>query len=215
MVLRAININKKISGRTILSNINLELTNGKIYGICGKNGSGKTMLIRALSGLMEIESGQIFLDDKELHKDYKILPNMGITIENAGMFPSLTGYENLKYLADINKKIKHKNIVEAINRVGLDPKDRRIYNKYSLGMKQRIAIAQAIMEKPDILFLDEATNGLDEEGIKLIHQVIMEEKKRGALIILVSHRKEECEELCDEFFCIKEGRICSEQEITY
>lgn len=208
MVLRAEHIFKKISGKDILVDINLEFESGKIYGICGKNACGKTMLLRALSGLMKIDSGCIFLDNKLLHKDFSILPNLGLTLENAGMFPSLTGFENLKMLAKINGKIKNDEIRTAMKRVGLNSDDKRVYRKYSLGMKQRLAIAQAIMEYPDIIFLDEPTNGLDENGVILIREILQEERIRGALILIVSHNKEDLEELCDKNIQIKDGRIC-------
>src|SRR5574344_285042 len=167
-------ISKTIKGRTILDDINLKFENGKVYGFVGRNGSGKTMLFRAVSGLMNIDSGKIVLDDKILHKDMEVLPSLGLIIENAGLFGEYTGYKNLKLLANINKKIGDKEIKEAILSVGLDPDDKRTYKKYSLGMKQRLVIAQAIMEKPDIILLDEPTNSLDEDGVALIRSLILE-----------------------------------------
>jgi ATPase subunit of ABC transporter with duplicated ATPase domains len=150
----------------------------------GENGSGKTMLFRAISGLMDLTSGSITLDGKELHKDFEVLPNLGLTIENAGLYPELTGFENLKLLAKLNKKIGEEEIREAILRVGLDPKDRRSFRKYSLGMKQRIVVAQAVMEKPDILLLDEPTNYLDEEHITWLKRYLQEYENA---FILISH----------------------------
>ncbi len=149
------------------------------------------MFFRAISGLMNYDSGSILLDDKILHKDMEILPSIGLIIENAGLYPEFTGMRNLEILADINKKIDTKDIREAIERVGLDPEDKRSFRKYSLGMKQRIVIAQAIMEKPDIIMLDEPTNSLDESGVNLVRQIIKEEKERGAIILLASHNRNE------------------------
>lgn len=205
MKLIADNISKKIGKKEILKNVSIQLENGNVYGFVGRNGSGKTMLFRALSGLMTISSGRILLDDKELHKDMRVLNNMGILIENAGLYPELTGFENLKLLAKLNKKIDDEQIKAAIRRVGLDPDDKRTFKKYSLGMKQRIVIAQAIMESPDILMLDEPTNALDEEGVELVRKIIKEEKERGAMILIASHNKEDIEILADKVFFISNG----------
>jgi ABC-2 type transport system ATP-binding protein len=200
-------ISKSIKQKRILSHITLQLQSTSIYGFIGSNGSGKTMLFRALSGLMSVDSGSILLDGKVLRKDFSVLPSLGIILENAGLYPSLTGMENLRYLAKLKGKIKDQEIREAILRVGLDPNDRRTYKKYSLGMKQRLAIAQAVMEKPDIIMLDEPTNSLDDEGIKRIRNVILEEKKRGALILVASHNKEDIRIMADQLYQMKEGEI--------
>lgn len=205
MELIAKNISKKIGKKEILKDINLQLKNGMVYGFVGRNGSGKTMLFRALSGLMTVTSGKILLDGKELHKDMRVLDNMGIVIENAGLYPELTGFENLKLLAKLNKKIDDRQIKSAISRVGLDPEDKRTFKKYSLGMKQRIVIAQAIMETPDILMLDEPTNALDEEGVALMRNIVKEEKERGAMILIASHNKEDIEILTDKVFLMSDG----------
>lgn len=200
-------ISKQLKGKTILSNISLNLKSGNIYGFVGENGSGKTMLFRAISGLMDISEGQILLNEKVLHKDIKVLPNLGIMIENAGLYPELTGLDNLKLLAKLNCKIGEPEIREAIKKVGLDADDKRTFRKYSLGMKQRIVFAQAIMEKPDILLLDEPTNALDEKGVASIRQIIYEEKQRGALILIASHNKEDIQILSDEIYQVKNGTV--------
>lgn len=205
MRLIAENITKKIGSKEILKNINLQLEDGKIYGFIGRNGSGKTMLFRALSGLITVSSGRILLDDKELHKDMRILPNLGILIENAGLYPELTGFDNLKTLAQVNKKIRNEDIRLAIERVGLDPYDKRSFKKYSLGMKQRIVIAQAIMEEPDILMLDEPINALDGEGVELIRKIVAEEKQRGAMILLASHNRDDIKMLSDKVYLMNDG----------
>lgn len=198
MELVANNISKTIRQKVILSNVSLCLKSGNVYGFVGKNGSGKTMLFRALSGLMKIDSGSIAWEEKILHKDFSVLPSLGIIIENAGLYPNFTGMQNLTYLANLTKRIGQEEIIHAITRVGLNPYDKRLYGKYSLGMKQRLAIAQAIMEKPDVIMLDEPTNALDETGVEEIRKIILEEKARGALILVASHNKEDIQVLADE-----------------
>lgn len=211
MELIAENISKSIRGRCILSNINLCLSSGKIYGFMGRNGSGKTMLFRALSGLMSIDSGTVTWNGRVLHRDFNVLPDLGITIENAGLYPRMTGMQNLSYLAKLTHKIGETEIQRAIQRVGLEPEDKRTYGKYSMGMKQRLAIAQAIMEKPDIIMLDEPTNGLDKIGIEEIRKVMLEEKERGALILLASHSEEDMYILADELYQVENGHIRTEE----
>ena len=210
MELIVTNISKKIKRNVILSNISLHLKSGNIYGFVGPNGSGKTMLFRALSGLMKVNSGEIRLDEKVLKKDIDILPNLGIILENAGLYPEFTGMENLEMLAKVNKKVQREEIENTIRRVGLNPADKRLYRKYSLGMKQRIVIAQAIMEQPDILMLDEPTNALDENGIDKIRHIILEEKERGALILIASHNKEDITLLADQVFYINNGSLINQ-----
>lgn len=207
MELTAENVNKTIQGRIILSDINLRLHGGAVYGFAGRNGSGKTMLFRALSGLMHIDSGLISLDGKILHRDFSVLPELGIMLEHVSLYPGLTGMQNLEYLASIKKRIKKEEIEIAIQRVGLDPADKRPYRKYSMGMKQRLAIAQAVMERPDVIMLDEPTNGLDEKGVEDIRRLILEEKERGALILLASHNKEDMQLLADELYHLEAGRL--------
>lgn len=207
MDLTANNISRTIKGRLILNNVSLNLKSNNVYGFTGRNGSGKTMLFRALSGLMRIDSGTVTLDGKVLHKDFDILPGLGITIENSGLYSEYTGYKNLKLLAGINKKITDEEIKQALNDVGLDHSDKRTVKKYSMGMKQRLAVAQAVMERPDVLMLDEPTNGLDESGIKLIRDIILRERERGAIILLASHNKEDISELADTLFKVDNGCV--------
>lgn len=207
------NVCKSIKGKKILTDISLEMEKGKVYGFVGRNGSGKTMLFRALSGLMSIDSGSVTWNNKELHKDFSVLPNLGIVLENAGLYPNLTGIDNLMYLAKIRNKIKKEEVENAILRVGLDPKDKRVFGKYSMGMKQRLVIAQAIMENPDIIMLDEPTNGLDDSGINKIREVIMEEKNRGALIMLASHNKEDLHILTDKLYRMVDGKLENMEEL--
>lgn len=207
MILEARNISKSIKKHIILDNVSIKAESGVVYGLRGENGSGKTMLLRALSGLMKIDEGEITLDGKVLGKDFSVLPSLGIVLENAGLFPGLTGYRNLEYLADIKKIAGREEIKDAIRRVGLDPEDKRVYGKYSLGMKQRLAIAQAIMERPDIIMLDEPTNSLDSEGVEEIRNIILEEKSRGAIIILTSHIRQDMDYLADVKYTVKAGKV--------
>jgi len=205
------NLCKKINGKDILKNISLTLNYGEIYGVVGRNGSGKTMLFRALSGLIRPTSGRILVKGRVLYQEIPIIEKLGIVIENTGLYPEFTGFENLRFLASVNEWIGESEIRKAIQRVGLDPNDKRSVKKYSLGMKQRILIAQAIMEKPEVLLLDEPTNALDEEGIELIRKIIKEEATRGALVVVASHNKEDISLLCNEIYSMNTGELrCSE-----
>lgn len=203
------NVNKTIDRKTILDNVNLILRSGNIYGFVGKNGSGKTMLFRALSGLMLIDSGTISLDGKLLHKDFDILPDLGIMIENAGLYPHLSGFENLKRLSTIRKKADDNTINDYIRKVGLDPDDKRPFRKYSLGMKQRLVFAQAIFENQKILMLDEPTNALDDNGVKMVRDILLERKKKS-IILIASHNHEDIDILADEIFNVSEGHFTRE-----
>ncbi len=207
MELIAENICKSIKRNMILDHINLQLSGGHIYGFVGINGAGKTMLFRALSGLIRIDSGQIRWNNQILHKNIEVLPSLGIVIENAGLYPNLTGFDNLKELADLRRSITSDDIRFAMNQVGLDPADSRLYKKYSLGMKQRLIIAQAIMERPDVIMLDEPTNALDEESAANVRTIIREERERGAIVLLASHNREDIYPLADVIYHINDGRI--------
>ena len=205
-------ISKTIRGKVILRDVSLHLQSGTVYGFVGRNGSGKTMLFRALSGLMTLSSGSVLWEGKELHKDFSVLPSMGIVLENVGLYPELTGMENLQYLGKLSGKSGVEDMRRALLRVGLDPDDKRTYKKYSLGMKQRLSIAQAIMEHPDVIMLDEPTNSLDEDGVRQIRELILEEKVRGALILLASHSKEDLSLLADHLFRMDAGVLTKQEE---
>lgn len=207
MKLTAQHVCKTIHGAPILHDVTLTLEGGTIYGFVGRNGSGKTMLFRALSGLMKLTQGTVTLDGQTLHQDFAVLPSLGIVLEHVGMYPNLTGVENLRYLAGLTRRVGEAEIRTAIQRVGLDPDDKRTYRKYSLGMKQRLAIAQAILEKPDVLMLDEPTNGLDDEGVRTIRDLILVEKARGAIVLLASHNQEDIRILSDHLFRLEQGRL--------
>ena len=204
------NLTKSIKGNTILDNINYKFESGNIYGIYGHNGSGKTMLFRAISGLIRPTSGSINISGKELHKDIDFPESIGAVIENPEFWPNYTGWQVLKMLSNIKNIINDEDIEEALFRVGLEPNDKKTIKKYSLGMKQRLGIAQAIMEKADIIILDEPTNALDEDGIELIHKLILEEKKRGAIILIASHNKYDIDILSDIKLRMNGGKLIIE-----
>lgn len=200
-------VKKTIAGNIVLDGIDMEFEKGNVYGIVGQNGSGKTMLFRAISGLMKIDEGVIKADDLVLHKDVSVFENVGLVLENAGLYPEFTGLQNLMFLSEINKKVGREEICECIKKVGLDPDDKRPIKKYSLGMKQRIVLAQALMEKPELLLLDEPTNALDEDGVELIRTLIEEEKKKGTIVLVASHNREDIDLLCDKVFVMKKGKL--------
>ena len=207
MSVRLLNVTKRFKTTTVLSNINLELKKGTIYGLLGRNGSGKTMLIRLISGLIQPTEGEVHVFGKKLGKDTDFPESVGVIIENIGFWPRFTGIECLRLLASVNHRISEEEMGQALVRVGLDPSDKRKYFQYSLGMKQKLAIAQAIMEKPDLIMLDEPTNSLDQESVQAVRDILIEERERGALIIVASHIREDIALLADETITMAEGKI--------
>lgn len=200
-------VNKTIKKVPILTDINLKMESGKVYGLKGKNGSGKTMLMRAICGLIIPDSGKIVIDGEELGKDISFPRSVGVLIENPAFINSYTGFKNLKVLASIQNRIDDQQIRNTLNKVGLDPNDKRTYRKYSLGMKQRLGIAAAVMEKPDIVILDEPINALDESGANKVREILSEQKNRGAICIIACHDTEELNFLSDEIIEISEGKL--------
>ncbi|MBQ7048918.1 MAG: ATP-binding cassette domain-containing protein [Clostridia bacterium] len=198
---------KDIKGHRVIDGISLELSSGKIVGFKGINGSGKTMLMRLLSGLIGITEGSIAIDGKELGKDITFPPSLGILIENPAFLDSYTGFQNLKMLAAIKGEISDEKIAETIALVGLDPTDKKKYRKYSLGMKQRLGIAAAVMESPEIIILDEPTNALDSSGVDMLKAILQKEKERGALIVISCHDLAVLKELSDEIFVLETGKV--------
>lgn len=198
---------KSFKSAEVLKNINLTLESGKVIGLKGKNGSGKTMLMRAISGLILPTSGKVYINDKEIGRHISFPPSIGILIENPSFISNYTGFKNLKILASIQNRISDDEIRDAIRKVGLDPDDKRTFKKYSLGMKQRLGIAAAIMERPDIVILDEPINALDEAGAGLIKGLLDELKANGSLIIIACHDTEELNYLSDEIYEIYDGEI--------
>lgn len=205
---------KVIDGNTVLERIDLQLEQGLIYGFRGNNGSGKTMLFRAISGLIHPSEGTIVVDGKQIGKDISFPQNLGLLIEHPGFIPEYTGLKNLELLALIQGKIGKQQVKDAIDRVGLDPNDRRKFRKYSLGMKQRLGIAQAIMEDPELIILDEPTNGLDEDGVKRINQMILDLKEEGKTILIASHDRESLDKVSDEIYQIDGGKIIKHEVVS-
>ena len=196
---------KVIAGTEILRNINLDMQSGMIYGLYGPNGSGKTMLMRMIAGLIYPTSGSIEIDAQQLGKDIDFPPSMGLLIENSTFLPNYTGFKNLQLLAQIRCNISDADICRTITNVGLFPEDKRKFKKYSLGMKQRLGVAAAIMEHPDLIILDEPTNALDTAGINQIVNLLHSEKERGALIIMSSHNDEILRSISDSLIYINNG----------
>lgn len=197
-------ISKTLRGAKVLDDVSLTLEGGNIYGLMGENGSGKTMLMRTVCGLVRPDRGSVTFDGQD-RKTAK--PVLGVMIENTALYPDLTGMENLGLFASI-LRIADKNAqAEAMERVGLDPKDRRTYRKYSLGMKQRLLLAQAVMEKPQVLLLDEPTNAIDAEGVALTHEIMRQEADRGAVVLLASHISADIHDLCCKVYRMDRGRL--------
>lgn len=200
-------IYKGFKNEIVLEDVNLDLLGGHIYGVIGKNGTGKSVFFKMICGFMHPDAGTIIANGKILGKDVDFPPSLGAIIENPGFLPYESGMKNLEYLAGIKKIATRDIIKESIKRVGLDPKSKKWVGKYSLGMKQRLAIAQAIMENPDFIILDEPMNGLDEDGVMEIRKLLIELKSQGKLIIVASHNKEDISTLCDEVYEIKDKKI--------
>lgn len=202
------NVSKRLNDVTVLEDISLTLEAGTIYGLKGKNGCGKTMLMRMMAGVIYPTSGTVSIDGEIFHKDIATPRSIGVLIENPAFLPGYTGQRNLELLAGLTGKADRTQIAKTMNRVGLDPSDKRTYRKYSLGMKQRLGIACALMECPDLILLDEPINAIDEKGVPKIWEALQEEKQRGALIVLACHDTEELTSLADQIITIEEGKIC-------
>ena len=201
------NYTQKIKKDIILNDINLHLKENKIYGFVGRNGSGKSILFIGICGLLNISNGKIIIKGKEIGKDIDFYDNLGAVLDGAGFLPNLSSFDNLKLLASIRNKISDSDIKSALNKVGLDPNDKKKYKKYSLGMKQKLALAQAIMENPELLILDEPFNGLDSYSVKDIREMLIDYKKEGKTILISSHIKEDIDILCDEVYELDRGNI--------
>lgn len=210
MEIKINDVSKVIKGNTVLDHITMEMKSGNIYGLWGINGSGKTMLMRAICGLIKPSSGTIEIDGVVLGKEFSFPENIGVMLENPSFLSGYTGYENLKLLTAIKDVIGPKEIRMALTAVGLDPDDKRKYKKFSLGMKQRLGIACAIMEDSELIILDEPFNALDDAGVSLVKKIIINLKKKGKLIILSCHDKEELETLSDKIFRLRDGKFYEE-----
>ena len=198
-------VSLQIKNAKLLSDINISLHSGRVYGLRGRNGSGKTVLMKCICGFMRPTEGKVLVNGKVIHKDMDFLPSAGIIIEEPGFFPNYSGFKNLKILAGIQNMISDDKIRQTMELVGLDSSMKKPVGKYSLGMRQRLGIAQAMMEDPEILILDEPTNGLDEDGVEWFRQFILEQKEKGKLILLASHSREDIEMLSDEVYFMEKG----------
>lgn len=201
------NLSKAIKNNKILDNVNLTFESGHVYGLVGRNGSGKTMLLRAICGLIFPDSGKVIIDGKQLHKDISFPESCGIIIENTDLLPNFSAFDNLKMLSEIKNTANDNMIKSAIKSVGLDPNSKKKVKTFSLGMKQRLSIAQALFEDPDILLLDEPTNALDEDGVNDVRRILLEQKKKNKLIIIASHNKEDISLLSDTVISVSNGRF--------
>ena len=201
------NVSKTIKGHTVLEEIQLEVPAGKIYGLIGRNGSGKTMLLRAVCGLIRPTSGRVIVFGEEIGVDRSFPKEIGAIIEKPGFLPHLSGMENLKLLAMIRNQITREDIANTIRLVGLDPDLKKPVSAYSLGMKQRLGLAQAVMENPQLLILDEPTNGLDADGVKDIRAILRQLAEKGVTILIASHNSEDIAQLCDEVFRMEAGKL--------
>lgn len=191
------NVSKSFGDESILKNVTRDFGAGKIHGIVGNNGSGKTVLMKCVCGFLIPTEGKIFVDGKLVGRDVDFPPNLGLIIETPGFLPQYSGVKNLEILASLNKKIGLEQIAASIRRVGLDPALKKPVGKYSLGMRQRLGIAQAIMENPKLLVLDEPLNGLDKHGATEMRALLKWLKTEGKTILLASHNQQDIDELCD------------------
>ena len=201
------NLTKKFKEAVVLDNVSVDFETGKVHGLIGRNGSGKTMLMKCICGIVPPTSGEIFVNEQRIGKDTDIPKNVGVIIETPGFIPNYSAYNNLKFLAILNKKIGKAEIRNAIGSVGLNPDDKKHVGKFSLGMRQRLGLAQAIMEDPDLFILDEPMNGLDKDGVKDMRQYLLDLKEKGKTILIASHSAEDIDILCDTVCEMDKGRL--------
>lgn len=194
-----------IKNKTILNNVSFSMEKGTAAGLVGDNGSGKTMLMKCICGFVHPQKGEIIVDGKKIGKKVDFPQNIGLIIETPGFIPYFSGYKNLQYLASIKNKISNAQIIDALDMVGLKEEMNKKVGKYSLGMRQRLGIAQAIMEEPDILILDEPMNGLDSFGVEIVCELLLNLKQNGKTILLTSHNKEDIDVLCDKVYRMEKG----------
>lgn len=206
-VIEVKNVTKRFGTTEVLKNVSVDFEKGKIHGLIGRNGSGKTMLIKCICGFVPVSEGKILVNGKEIGKDIDVPERTGAIIETPGFLSGYSGYNNLKFLAGINKNISKEKIRNVITLVGLDPDSKKHVGKYSLGMRQRLGIAQAIMEDPDILLLDEPMNGLDKHGVAEMRQLFKTLSESGKTIIMANHSAEDIDVLCDTVYEMDLGVI--------
>lgn len=204
------NVTKKFKDIEVLESVNMTLEEGKIYGFVGHNGSGKSVLLKIICAFYEPTSGEVLFDGKNIIAENAYPPETRAMIEKPSFLPELTGKENLELLAKIQNKVGEKEINETLKKVGLEKNSNKLYYKYSLGMKQKLGIAQVLMEDPKIMILDEPFNGLDEESAKNIRNILLEEKKKGKLIVIATHIKDDVSILCDDVYKFNDGVVVKE-----
>lgn len=204
-VIEVKNIVKRWGNNTVLKSVDLEIDRSEIVGIIGHNGSGKTVLMKCICGFITPDGGEITVSGKRIGKDVDIPKNIGLIIETPGFLPNFSGFGNLWQLAKIRGKISKDDVRAVIKKVGLDPGEKKHVGKYSLGMRQRLGIAQAIMEDPDILILDEPMNGLDKNGVEDMRELLLRLKDDGKAMIIASHNSVDIDVLCDRVFQIDKG----------
>lgn len=204
------NVSKEFGDTQVLEGVNLNLESGKIVGLVGHNGSGKSVLLKMICAFYEPTTGEILFDGKNIIAENSYPPNTRALIEKPNFIPDLSGKDNLLLLARIQNKIGEKEIDDTLEKVGLSDSKDKLYHKYSLGMKQKLGIAQVLMEDPKIMILDEPFNGLDEASSKNIRNILLEEKKRNKIIILATHIKEDLTILCDEVYKFDNGQVTKE-----
>lgn len=207
MKIEVCNVCKQLKKVEVLKNINMVFEDGKIYGFSGRNGSGKSVLLKIICGIYSPTNGEVLIDGKNYNRSNMFVPNLRALIEKPSFFPDLTGFENLKLLAQIQNKITEKEILSALETVNLiDEKDKK-YSEYSLGMKQKLGIAQVIMEDPKVMLLDEPFNGIEEESVQKISDYLLKQKKKGKIIIISTHIKEDLEKLADQIYYFDNGSV--------
>lgn len=212
MIIEVNEVYKKYDDATVLDNVSLEIEKGKIYGLVGRNGSGKTVLMKCICGLIKPTSGEVKVAGKTVGKDVDIPEDIGVIIETPGFIPNYSGFKNLKLLASVRNKISNEEIRKSMEIVGLEPKSRKHVGKYSLGMRQKLGIAQAIMEKPKILILDEPMNGLDNQGVADMRKLFLKLKEQGRTMLVASHNREDIDVLCDEVYEMDHGILTTERK---
>ena len=200
-------VSKSFDDAEVLHDINLEFKEGHIYGFVGRNGSGKSVLFKILCGLYFSTTGSVVIDGVDIHKNNIFPNNMRVLIEKPNFLPNLTGLENLKLLASIQNKITEDDIIDILNKLNLKDDMNKLYHKYSLGMKQKLAIAQVLMEDPEIMIFDEPFNGIEEKTVKIIKNILLEEKKKKKIILIASHIKDDIEQLADIVYLMDDGKI--------
>ncbi len=195
--------------KVLLNHVSVELQTGQIHGMVGHNGSGKTMLLKCVSGYLKPDSGSICIDGKYLYKDIAFPPSMGIILESPGFLPYATGMQNLQWLCSIKRRARKRDIEQALETVGLLKERYKLVGQYSLGMKQRLGLAQAIMESPELLILDEPFNALDASGVEHMRNVLIQLREQGTTILLTSHYQEDIDMLCDTVHLMEAGTLCT------